>query len=117
VTHGTAALGGDSARSFGFLYRITLSCPFLTTCNLCRRFCDICRTSQIIANCLSYKVTQCPSESAHGKQRPAKSGKLGFATTPANPRHVKTFARKEDADAFIAKVKVEVREGVHAAER
>ena len=31
-------------------------------------------------------------------------------------RHVKTFARKKDADAFIAKAKVEVREGVHTAD-
>jgi integrase len=30
--------------------------------------------------------------------------------------HVKTFARKKDADAFIAKAKVEVREGVHTAD-
>ena len=29
---------------------------------------------------------------------------------------VKTFARKKDADAFIAKAKVEVREGVHTAD-
>jgi integrase len=28
-------------------------------------------------------------------------------------RHAKTFARKKDADAFIAKAKVEVAEGVH----
>jgi integrase len=31
-------------------------------------------------------------------------------------RHVKTFAHKKDADAFIAKAKVEVREGVHTAD-
>src|ERR1700686_5490954 len=31
-------------------------------------------------------------------------------------RHVKTFARKKDADAFIAKAKVKVREGVHTAD-
>src|SRR3984893_14901229 len=31
-------------------------------------------------------------------------------------RHVMTFARKKDADAFIAKAKVEVREGVHTAD-
>jgi integrase len=30
--------------------------------------------------------------------------------------HVKTFSRKKDADAFIAKAKVEVREGVHTAD-
>jgi integrase len=31
-------------------------------------------------------------------------------------RHAKTFARKKDADAFIAKAKVEVAEGVHTAD-
>jgi hypothetical protein len=31
-------------------------------------------------------------------------------------RHVKTFARKKDVDAFIAKAKVDVREGVHTAD-
>jgi integrase len=33
-------------------------------------------------------------------------------TDQSGKRHVKTFARKKDADAFIAKAKVEVREGV-----
>ena len=32
-------------------------------------------------------------------------------TDQSGKRHVKTFARKKDADAFIAKAKVEVREG------
>jgi integrase len=34
-------------------------------------------------------------------------------TGQSGKRHVKTFARKKDADAFIAKAKVEVREGIH----
>ena len=37
-------------------------------------------------------------------------------TGQSGKRHVKTFARKKDADAFIAKAKVEVREGVHTAD-
>ena len=37
-------------------------------------------------------------------------------TVQSGKRHVKTFARKKDADAFIAKAKVEVREGVHTAD-
>jgi integrase len=37
-------------------------------------------------------------------------------TGQSGKRHVKTFARKKDADAFITKAKVEVREGVHTAD-
>ena len=37
-------------------------------------------------------------------------------TGQSGKRHVKTFARKKDADAFIAKAKVEVSEGVHTAD-
>jgi integrase len=37
-------------------------------------------------------------------------------TGQSGKRHVKTFARKKDAAAFIAKAKVEVREGVHTAD-
>jgi integrase len=37
-------------------------------------------------------------------------------TGQSGKRHVKTFARKKDADAFIAKAKVEVREGIHTAD-
>ena len=37
-------------------------------------------------------------------------------TGQSGKRHVKTFARKKDADAFIARAKVEVREGVHTAD-
>jgi integrase len=37
-------------------------------------------------------------------------------TGQSGKRHIKTFARKKDADAFIAKAKVEVREGVHTAD-
>jgi integrase len=37
-------------------------------------------------------------------------------TGQSGKRHVKTFARKKDAAAFIAKAKVEVREGIHTAD-
>ena len=37
-------------------------------------------------------------------------------TGQSGKRHVKTFARKKEADAYIAKAKVEVREGVHTAD-
>src|ERR1700730_16382250 len=37
-------------------------------------------------------------------------------TGQSGKRHVKTFARKKEADAYIAKAKIEVREGVHTAD-
>src|SRR6202035_4709182 len=48
-----------------------------------------------------------------GKERQAW---LCDYTGQSAAHHVKTFARKKDADAFIAKAKVEVREGVHTAD-
>src|ERR1700731_693888 len=52
-------------------------------------------------------------KTAAGKERQAW---LCDYTGQSGKRHVKTFARKKDADAFIAKAKVEVREGVHTAD-
>src|SRR3981081_139089 len=46
----------------------------------------------------------------------ARQAGLCYYTGQSGKRHVKTFARKKDADAFIAKAKVEVREGVHTAD-
>src|SRR5258705_10309407 len=52
-------------------------------------------------------------KTAGGKER--RACLFGY-TGQSGKRHVKTFARKKDADAFIAKGKVEVREGVHTAD-
>jgi integrase len=63
-------------------------------------------------------VTQCRYvnglwKTAAGEERQAW---LCDYTGQSGKRHVKTFARKKDADAFIAKAKVEVREGIHTAD-
>jgi hypothetical protein len=52
-------------------------------------------------------------QTAAGEERQAW---LCDYTGQSGKRHVKTFARKKDADAFIAEAKVEVREGVHTAD-